>query len=164
MRAVPSDAALAAPTEAAPGQIPSSATINDLILTPDISWYELDRYYREGSLAISGEHYYENARWVALEQTILHPDFADQSTLEDREFYLQELRNRKFINNPSVMLALLDQLADNLPAAAIAAAARHAVASIDFLPENGRANFKKRHSAALTELMMLGYDRWGEPR
>lgn len=146
------------------GKIPSDHLIYDILFQDNSTWQDLDEFFRTALVTDAGKHYYDNLEWFALAQIINHPGFVTEASLSTKQYYVEKLNHRDFINEPSVAVMLLQNLSTTDLSLDVAELAREAIAinQRHFSSEDKFSTHQENHSSAYTELIQMGFNRWGE--
>lgn len=71
-------------------------------------WQDFDDQYRQQLTEERDSAYWPNLQWLAISHLVQSTYFVINSSVEQRDYYLRELAERKFIPNPGVVLELLE--------------------------------------------------------
>ncbi len=161
--AIPADD-LSTRTVEFPGKIPADAYVNTLMMSGTATWQDYDAYYRLEISEFEGEHYYDNLQWLTLTQTVLHPQFISHADAAKKDFYIQEMMGRHFINEAKVAEVLLGDLLERGGAASeVARLAREVIAiNKEYLSEDKYKQYEERNQPSISQVLLLGYTRWGQ--
>ncbi|MBC6995804.1 hypothetical protein QWY85_17685 [Neolewinella lacunae] len=147
-----------------PGKIPADAYVNTLMMSGTATWQDYDAYYRLEVSKLAGEHYYDNLQWLTLTQTVLHPQFMSGADAATKDFYIQEMMGRHFINEAKVAEVLLgDLLERGATTSEVARLAREVIAiNKEYLTEDNYKQYEERNQPSISQVLLLGYTRWGQ--
>lgn len=153
------------PQVTAPGVVPGDIGLDDIALDTSSTWKEYDHFYKEKVFHLKDEHFYDNLQWMTINNMVLFSNF-NQAPVEIKKFYLSEILNRKFINNPDMFLKMITSC-EYLSEKEIAKAAFEAyMINIDHLKDNEpyRESHHEKYKNGYEALGALAFDRWGVPR
>ncbi len=153
------------PIEDFVGKIPLDNVFNDLASKPSSTWKDFDNFYKEHVLTEKGAHYYNNLQWVTISHMIAEKNFLAEATLEDKEYYLEQIFSRDFVNEPSVAVLLLRDLQSVKTESEIASYARKVLSKNEaHLTPTNFEKHKTRNASSRVALVDMGYTRWGEEK
>lgn len=149
-----------------PERIPADAYLNTLMMSGVTDWASYDDYYRNEVITQQEEAFYNNLQWSTISFLVKKTDFIDNAPPQNVLYYLEEILNREYINDPDVAVTLLKkQQANGLENSEVAIIARSVLAkNEEYLTADNFEKHKMRNREAFKELFDMGYDRWGKEK
>jgi len=149
----------------APGIVPGDAGLHDITADVTAGWQAYDTYYRTLDTKYGGETFLDNLKWMTVEHMVRFSNFSEAD--EDiHRFYLNELIQRSFVNNPDVGLTILNQTKGLIDQER--ARFSHDMVMINEAWLERDEVYKKRHQdmhhEAYAALNAHAFNRWGESR
>ena len=150
-----------------PEKIPADLEVHDLLADPQTDWRTLENYYRETAETHRERAYFANLQWAVFQHLLTNPTFLREADPATLRFYEQELFDRSYLNDPSVVATFLEKLSERTVRSPGETAARARAVERQNRIHLSEANFQNHrtaHSGAYSRLTALGYDRWGTER
>ena len=150
-----------------PDKIPADLELHNLLSDPQTDWRTLEKYYRATAETHRDQAYFSNFQWAVFQILLRNPTFLREAKPETLRFYEQELFDRSYLNDPSVVADFLVKLSERklLSSGEVAAHARSVEQqNRTYLSEANYQNHRTTYSGAYSHLASLGYDRWGMER